>query len=250
MSLHKITYSDTTLALAARPKAGLGYQLLLIVAGSLLVALAAQIEVPMWPVPVTLQTLAVLLVGGVLGSRLGALSLLAYLFEGAIGLPVFAGGGGTLAYFAGPTTGYLIGFVIFGIGGLFRFRMASSSIADTGKLVIVSLIGLATGLDLPVMALIASVAAWIVIWVFGGSEKLKLEVKFDEQAEPQLAMLRLQDHLVQNGFSVSSVSKTKFKPTAQYLLIARKSDDQTRLIREMAEVRSQPGSGVVDWQID
>lgn len=112
MSLHKITYSDTTLALAARPSAGLGYQLLLIVAGSLLVAVAAQIEVPMWPVPVTLQTLAVLLVGGVLGSRLGALSLLAYLFEGAIGLPVFAGGGGSLAYFAGPTTGYLLGFVV------------------------------------------------------------------------------------------------------------------------------------------
>ena len=146
--------------------------------------------------------------------------------------------------------GYLIGFVIFGIGGLFRFRMESSSIADTGKLVIVSLIGLATGLDLPVMSLVAAVAAWIVIWVFGRSEKLTLEVKFDEQAEPQLAMLRLQDHLVQNGFSVSSVSKTKFKPTAQYLLIARKSDDQTRLIREMVEVRSQPGSGVVDWQIE
>ena len=112
MSLHKIPYSENTLALATRPKAGLGYQLLLIVAGSLLVAIAAQIEVPMWPVPVTLQTLAVLLVGGVLGSRLGALSLLAYLFEGAIGLPVFAGGGGSLAYFAGPTTGYLIGFVV------------------------------------------------------------------------------------------------------------------------------------------
>ncbi|WP_223426982.1 hypothetical protein [Tateyamaria pelophila] len=146
--------------------------------------------------------------------------------------------------------GYLIGFVIFGIGGLFRFRMESSSIADTGKLVIVSLIGLAAGLDLPVMSLVAAVAAWIVIWAFGGSEKLTLEVKFDEQAEPQLAMLRLQDHLVQNGFSVSSVSKTKFKPTAQYLLIARKSEDQTRLIREMVEVRSQSGSGVVDWQVE
>ena len=111
MSLHKISYSTTTLALAIRPDAGLSYQLLLIMAGSLLVAIAAQIKIPMWPVPVTLQTLAVLLVGGVLGSRLGALSLMLYLFEGAIGLPVFAGGGGSLAYFAGPTTGYLIGFV-------------------------------------------------------------------------------------------------------------------------------------------
>lgn len=111
MSLHKTPYSNTILALAARPEAGLSYQLLLIAAGSLLVAIAAQIELPMWPIPVTLQTLAVLLVGGILGSRLGILSLMAYLFEGAIGLPVFAGGGGSLAYFAGPTTGYLIGFV-------------------------------------------------------------------------------------------------------------------------------------------
>lgn len=111
MNLHKISYSNTTLALAVRPKAGLGTQLLLIVAGSLLVAISAQIEIPMWPVPVTLQTLAVLLVGGVLGSRLGAMSLLAYLFEGAIGLPVFAGGT-SLTAFAGPTTGYLIGFVV------------------------------------------------------------------------------------------------------------------------------------------
>lgn len=112
MSLHKISYSTNVLALAARPKAGLSYQLLLILAGSLLVALSAQIELPMWPVPVTMQTLAVLLVGGLLGSRLGALSLMLYLFEGAIGLPVFAGGAGSLAYFAGPTAGYLFGFVL------------------------------------------------------------------------------------------------------------------------------------------
>jgi biotin transport system substrate-specific component len=111
MNLHKVSSSNATLALAVRPEAGLGTQLLLIVAGSLLVALSAQIEIPMWPVPVTLQTLAVLLVGGVLGSRLGALSLLAYLFEGAIGLPVFAGGA-SLTALAGPTTGYLIGFVV------------------------------------------------------------------------------------------------------------------------------------------
>jgi biotin transport system substrate-specific component len=111
VSLHKITYSDTVLALALRPQAGLSYQLLLIIVGSLLVALSAQIEIPMWPVPVTLQTLAVLLVGGVLGSRLGALSLMLYLFEGAIGLPVFAGGAGSLAHFAGPTAGYLFGFM-------------------------------------------------------------------------------------------------------------------------------------------
>jgi hypothetical protein len=146
--------------------------------------------------------------------------------------------------------GYLIGFVIFGIGGLFRFRMESSSIADTGKLVTASLIGLAAGLDLPVMAMIATVTAWMVIWAFGRSEEMKLEVKFDEKAEPHLAMLRLQDHLATNGFTVSAMTKTKFKPTAQYLLMRRTSEDQSHLIREMTEVRKQQGSGVMDWHIE
>lgn len=111
MNLHKIPESNSSLALAVRPQAGLGYHLALVVGGSLLVALAAQVEIPMWPVPVTMQTFAVLLVGGLLGSRLGAMSLLLYLAEGALGLPVFAGGAGSMLHFAGPTAGYLFGFV-------------------------------------------------------------------------------------------------------------------------------------------
>ncbi len=84
----------------------------LILASSWMVALAAQIVVPLQPVPVTGQTLCVLLVGAVLGSRRGALAVLTYLAQGAMGLPVFAGGTGGLARFAGPTGGYLIGFVV------------------------------------------------------------------------------------------------------------------------------------------
>jgi hypothetical protein len=146
--------------------------------------------------------------------------------------------------------GYLIGFVIFGIGGLFRFRMETSSFAETGKLVIVSLIGLATGLDLPVMALIAAVAAWVIIWAFGQSEKLDLEVKFDEQSEPQVAMLHLKEHLEKRGYRVSRMSKAKFKPIAQYVLVSRKRNDQDGLVREMIEFKAEGDSGVVDWQLD
>src|ERR671933_2690125 len=74
----------------------------LVVAFSLFVALAAQVAVPLpfTPVPVTAQTFAVLLTGALLGSRLGALALLAYLVEGAAGLPFFSGGGGGPQYFA------------------------------------------------------------------------------------------------------------------------------------------------------
>lgn len=93
-------------------KKNIAGQVTLVVAGSLLVALLAQVSIPLpfTPVPVTGQTLGVLLVGGALGSRLGAASLALYLGEGAIGLPVFAGGVGGLP--VGPTGGYLVGFVL------------------------------------------------------------------------------------------------------------------------------------------
>ena len=86
-------------------------QMLVVLGGSALVAVAAQISVPFIPVPMTLQTLAVLLVGLTCGARLGALALIAYLIEGAVGLPVFAGFRNGVA-FAGPTAGFLIGFVM------------------------------------------------------------------------------------------------------------------------------------------
>jgi biotin transport system substrate-specific component len=79
---------------------------------SAFVALTAQVEIPLWPVPITLQTLGVLFTGAVLGSWRGALALLLYLAEGAIGLPVFAGGASGVAYMLGPTGGYLVGFVV------------------------------------------------------------------------------------------------------------------------------------------
>lgn len=85
--------------------------LLMVLAGSALLALSAQITVPMFPVPMTLQTLAVSVIGLTYGARLGALTVLAYLAEGAMGLPVFAGGTGSAAVLFGPTGGFLWGFV-------------------------------------------------------------------------------------------------------------------------------------------
>ena len=80
--------------------------------GSILIAISAQITVPMFPVPMTLQTLAVLSVAMVLGSRFGTLALVFYMIEGAMGLPVFAGGKiGAVAFFGG-SAGYLFGYVM------------------------------------------------------------------------------------------------------------------------------------------
>lgn len=87
-------------------------QIVLVLAGSALLAISAQIKIPLYPVPVTGQTLVVLMIGMAYGSRLGAATLLAYLVEGGMGLPVFAGGGAGWATLAGPTGGYLIGFLV------------------------------------------------------------------------------------------------------------------------------------------
>lgn len=105
------TPRPTLLAEAIWPGAGLRRDAILILAGSLLIALTAQIEIPMWPVPITGQTFGVLLVGALLGSRRGALGVLTYLAYGFIGLPVFAGGAAGIARLFGPTGGYLLGFV-------------------------------------------------------------------------------------------------------------------------------------------
>ncbi len=111
--------SSTTLALAASPSAArsrIGWRVLLAFAGSWLVAGLAQIEIklPFTPVPITGQTLGVLLVGASLGAGLGGISMALYLAQGAIGLPFFSGGdsGAEFLRLSAVTGGYLWGFVL------------------------------------------------------------------------------------------------------------------------------------------
>ncbi len=81
-----------------------------VLAGSLFLAVCSWISVPMIPVPVTMQTFGVLFLGALCGWRLGSAATLAYLVEGAMGLPVFAGGAGGVHHLLGPTAGYLVAF--------------------------------------------------------------------------------------------------------------------------------------------
>ena len=87
----------------------------MVVSGAALTAGAAQLVIPMWPVPITGQTFAVLLVGTTLGALRGALSMVLYIALGAIGLPIFTEGSAGWHVIAGPTGGYLIGFVLAAI---------------------------------------------------------------------------------------------------------------------------------------
>jgi len=85
--------------------------------GSILLAISSKIKIPFYPVPMTMQTFVVLLIGISFGWRLGVATICLYILEGIIGLPVFSGTpekGIGLAYFMGPTMGYLIGFIFAG----------------------------------------------------------------------------------------------------------------------------------------
>lgn len=116
------SFSDRPLARAA----------LAILGGSAAIALGAQVSVPMIPVPMTLQTLAVVLVGLTAGSRLGVAAVAAYLAQGAAGLPVFAGGLGGAHLLAGPTAGFLFGFLaIAWIAGFAAERGLARGFATT-----------------------------------------------------------------------------------------------------------------------
>ena len=141
---------------------------LVVVGFSLLTALAAQVVVPLpfTPVPLTGQTFAVLLTGALLGPRLGALAMLAYLAEGAAGLPFFRGGAGSVGHFSGATAGYLLAFPAAAyVTGLLaergwdrRFRTAAAAMA-LGSFVI-----LACGW------------AWLALMFKGGAEAFWLGV--------------------------------------------------------------------------
>ena len=89
--------------------------IIIAILGSVLLTVSAKIKIPFYPVPMTMQTFVVLLLGMMLGSKIGLLTVSLYLFEGIFGLPVFAGTpekGIGIIYFTGPTMGYLIGFLI------------------------------------------------------------------------------------------------------------------------------------------
>lgn len=98
----------------ARPSSrarALGLDAALVLTGAAVVALLAQVSIPLWPVPITGQTLGVIVVGAALGSRRGAAALTTYLLAGLAGLPVFADFTGTIAAIGKPSFGFVIGFI-------------------------------------------------------------------------------------------------------------------------------------------
>lgn len=134
---------------------------------SLLTALAAQIVIPIGPVPITGQTFAVLLTGALLGSRLGAMAMIIYLIEGASGLPFFYGGHGGFSHILGPTGGYLVAFP--------AAAFVTGAFAENGwdKRFLTAVVGMFVG------SLIIILAGWAVL-----SQFMKPVVAFQTGVKP------------------------------------------------------------------
>ncbi|MHA6323526.1 biotin transporter BioY [Roseivivax sp. CAU 1753] len=141
-------------------------QVALVVLGIVVLAVAAKIRVPMWPVPVTMGTFAVLTIGAAYGARLGLVTILGYMLVGALGFDVFAGSSAEsagLSYMMGGTGGYLLGYVLatVALGVLARAgwdrsvgKMAGAMVLGTVLIYLPGLIwlGMLFGWDKPILA--------------------------------------------------------------------------------------------------
>jgi len=145
--------SSPTLAAAFRPATRIPariYDACLIAGFSLVIAVSAQVSIPLpfTPVPITLQTFAVVLTGALLGSRRGAAAIIVYLVEGIAGLPVFSLGRAGFSHLLGPTGGYLVGFVVAAwlVGFLVERRLASTILGALVVLIVGHLVPYVTGI--------------------------------------------------------------------------------------------------------
>jgi biotin transport system substrate-specific component len=151
--------TQLSLTVAVRPAVlGLG----LVVAGIGMLTAGAWVSVPFYPVPMTMQTLAVLLVGGLLGPRLGSASVAGYLALGLAGAPVFHSGLSGPAVLAGPTGGYLVGFLLAALlMGSVAARAGAPASGRTRSLR--RLVALAVGALLAEVAIYAAGVPWLAL---------------------------------------------------------------------------------------
>ena len=138
----------------------------LVIAGVMALAISAKIAVPMWPVPITMGTFAVLALGAAYGPRLGLATIMTYMLVGVMGFDVFAGSSAEsygLAYMMGSTGGYLVGYVLatLALGGLARMgwdrsagKMAGAMLIGNAPIYVPGLVGLGLiyGFDKPLLA--------------------------------------------------------------------------------------------------
>ncbi|MBL8547193.1 MAG: hypothetical protein JNL81_12080 [Hyphomonadaceae bacterium] len=146
--------------------------------------------------------------------------------------------------------GMVVGFVIFGLGGLMRFRTDAASTRDTGRLIMVTLVGLIAGLNLPHFAVISTAFAWLLIYVFDGHPVCELQVHEIPKGKVKEAAEAYRNLLTQLGCTVISEDKGFSKSRLTYVVRAPRNKTQKQLTASLCEEIPPEIRGEIDWEIE
>jgi len=146
--------------------------------------------------------------------------------------------------------GMVIGFVIFGLGGLMRFRSTTGSTRDTGRLIIVTLIGLIVGLNLPQFAVLATAFAWVLIYIFDGHPVCSLEVSEIPKGRVADASREYRRVLGSLKCTLIGESKSHSKSRIEFVFRMPRRTKQADVHRALCEQVPADVRGEIDWQIE
>ncbi|MFT3728602.1 MAG: hypothetical protein QM759_12325 [Terricaulis sp.] len=145
--------------------------------------------------------------------------------------------------------GTVIGFVVFGLGGLMRFRTEAGSTRDTGRLILVTLIGLISGLNLPQFAVLATVFSWVLIYIFDGHPVCSLEVSEIPKGRLKDAAEAYRRVLAELNCKMISERKSFAKSRLNYVFRAPRRSTQAGLHNALCENVPPDVRGEIDWEI-
>lgn len=146
--------------------------------------------------------------------------------------------------------GLVVGFIVFGLGGLMRFRTDTDSTRDTGRLIIVTLLGLISGLNLPHFAVLAAVFAWVLIYVFDGHPVCSVEVHEIPKGKVSDAAAAYKQVLIDNRCKVISENKSFSKSRVDFVFRAPRDFDQAALHAALCLSVAAELRGELDWEIE
>ena len=146
--------------------------------------------------------------------------------------------------------GMVVGFVIFGLGGLMRFRTDAASTRDTGRLIIVTLIGLIAGLNLPHFAVMTTAFAWALIWIFDGHPVYQLEVHEVPKGRVKDAAVAYRAVLASQGCTLISENRFFGKGRIEYVFRAPRKSTQESLHQALCEEVPAEVRGEIDWEVE
>jgi hypothetical protein len=146
--------------------------------------------------------------------------------------------------------GMVVGFVIFGLGGLMRFRTDAATTRDTGRLIMVTLIGLIAGLNLPHFAVMATAFSWVLIWIFDGHPVCELEVHELPKGQVKAAAQAYRATLTELGCKIISEDKSFSKGRIDYVIRAPRDKTHTMLHALLCERIPPEVRGEINWEIE